>query len=443
MLTAREVGAPPARPRTTRDHARTGRGRAVRQQRHGDRTGPSRSRGAAARLSGRQHPSGTRGRPTRRLVPHPDGPLVLVGVVSHESWTAERQPAGRDRDRDGGPQARRCRRRSRSCRSSGAAAGASPTGSPAGSGAPVWRFRASCGGPCWSTRRSSSWRSLDLSPVAPREGLRDRGPTTSSSSATTRRSPRLAKPSEGRRRRPSCTSTCTWTPAWEGRSPHRGVVLPGARDWAASSDTCPSASRTAPCPCGAIGLLDDRRRRAAACPGARRTAPGGCGQLCHPGRGARSPGRRHGARRHRSHRGESWSRDRRPCQRPRHRLHHAGRMGARGRRTHARRHQRRLRGGLMRFRRADPPPIVAGDLGNDAPHVGASEQVWPSSGRFCSGRSRLRRCPVVTDEPDRLRGRLERGQVRGVRDDRDRAIGEQPALRLRLLGGPALSGRSR
>ena len=31
-------------------------------------------------------PSGTRGRPTRRLVPHPSGPLVLVGVVSHESW---------------------------------------------------------------------------------------------------------------------------------------------------------------------------------------------------------------------------------------------------------------------------------------------------------------------------------------------------------------------
>jgi len=31
-------------------------------------------------------PSGARGRPTRRLVPSPDGPLVLVGVVSHDAW---------------------------------------------------------------------------------------------------------------------------------------------------------------------------------------------------------------------------------------------------------------------------------------------------------------------------------------------------------------------
>jgi predicted NBD/HSP70 family sugar kinase len=32
--------------------------------------------------------------------------------------------------------------------------------------------------------------------------------------------------------------------------------------------------------------------------------------------------------------------------------------------------------GLMRFRRAYPPPIVAGMLGSDAPRVGAAEQVW-------------------------------------------------------------------
>lgn len=38
--------------------------------------------------------------------------------------------------------------------------------------------------------------------------------------------------------------------------------------------------------------------------------------------------------------------------------------------------------------------------------------------------------------PDRLRGHLERGQVRGVRDDGHRADGEQPDLRLGLVGSP-------
>lgn len=31
-------------------------------------------------------PTGHRGRPTSQLVPHPQGPLVLAGVVDHESW---------------------------------------------------------------------------------------------------------------------------------------------------------------------------------------------------------------------------------------------------------------------------------------------------------------------------------------------------------------------
>ena len=32
--------------------------------------------------------------------------------------------------------------------------------------------------------------------------------------------------------------------------------------------------------------------------------------------------------------------------------------------------------GLMRFRRSEPPPMIPGALGDDAPNVGASEQVW-------------------------------------------------------------------
>ena len=44
--------------------------------------------------------------------------------------------------------------------------------------------------------------------------------------------------------------------------------------------------------------------------------------------------------------------------------------------------------------------------------------------------------PEVPNDPDRFLGRLERGQVRGVRDDLDRAVDEQAALRLRLVGRP-------
>jgi predicted NBD/HSP70 family sugar kinase len=33
-------------------------------------------------------------------------------------------------------------------------------------------------------------------------------------------------------------------------------------------------------------------------------------------------------------------------------------------------------GGLMRFRRAEAPPIIAGSMGDEAPIAGASEQVW-------------------------------------------------------------------
>ena len=34
------------------------------------------------------------------------------------------------------------------------------------------------------------------------------------------------------------------------------------------------------------------------------------------------------------------------------------------------------RDGLMRFRRADPPPVLAGSLGVEAPDIGAAELVW-------------------------------------------------------------------
>lgn len=52
----------------------------------------------SARLldEGQARPSGGRGRPTRELVAHPDGPLVLASVVDHESWRMAAAQIGGD-----------------------------------------------------------------------------------------------------------------------------------------------------------------------------------------------------------------------------------------------------------------------------------------------------------------------------------------------------------
>jgi predicted NBD/HSP70 family sugar kinase len=41
-------------------------------------------------------PSGTRGRPTTELIPHPDGPLVLAVVIAQESWQVDAVQLGGD-----------------------------------------------------------------------------------------------------------------------------------------------------------------------------------------------------------------------------------------------------------------------------------------------------------------------------------------------------------
>jgi predicted NBD/HSP70 family sugar kinase len=75
-------------------HARPGLTRAAASQLLGIGTGAA--TGLVARLAEREllaeepaPPTGSRGRPTRRLTAHPAGPLVLAAAVSHESWRVE------------------------------------------------------------------------------------------------------------------------------------------------------------------------------------------------------------------------------------------------------------------------------------------------------------------------------------------------------------------
>ncbi|MFN8630486.1 MAG: ROK family protein [Chloroflexota bacterium] len=85
MPTARELALLQlvhARPGTTRAEAA-----ATLSASSGTVTGLVRSLAASALLDEQPAPpSGARGRPTRSLGPHAQGPLVLVGVVSHEAW---------------------------------------------------------------------------------------------------------------------------------------------------------------------------------------------------------------------------------------------------------------------------------------------------------------------------------------------------------------------
>jgi predicted NBD/HSP70 family sugar kinase len=75
-------------------HARPGLTRAAAAQLLGIGTGAA--TGLVARLAEREllaeepaPPTGSRGRPTRRLTAHPAGPLVVAAAITHESWRVE------------------------------------------------------------------------------------------------------------------------------------------------------------------------------------------------------------------------------------------------------------------------------------------------------------------------------------------------------------------
>lgn len=319
-------------------------------------------------------PSGTRGRPTRKLVPHADGPLVLVGVVSHESWTLSVNQLGgtviaTESHSHGVVDGARL------VRELGAAARALAARYPGRVRGTGLALPGVVRGSVLVDAPLLSWRSLDLSRVAPRE--------TSGSGANhvfvVGNDATLA--ALGEAARGAATSAELHLHLYldaglGGALTHRGVVVPGARGLGGEFGHMPFGEPTAACPCGAVGcwttavgalplaLALSEPLPADAVSYARRVV-----ERARQGDGvAHKAVTRVAASLGRGIAGlvngldidfitlGGWAAD--IAQLTPDAIGDA------------------YISGLMRFRRADPPPIVAGILGSDAPSEGAAEQVW-------------------------------------------------------------------
>jgi predicted NBD/HSP70 family sugar kinase len=317
--------------------------------------------------------SGTRGRPTRRLTPHPDGPLVLVGVVSHESWRLSVGQLGgtiiaAERHRHHGMDGARL---VEELRESALRLADRFPGRVRGTGLAlpgVVRGTVLVDAPLLS------WRSLDMSSVAPRGRTSGRDHILVVGNDATFAA--IGEATRGAAKAAELQLHLYLDAGLGGALTHRGSVVSGALGVGGEFGHMPFGEPAVRCPCGAMGcwtatvgalplaraldepLPDDAVSYAARVlerarggdPAARDAVAHIAASLGHgiaglvngldidvitlggwaPGVARLMPGILAGA----------------------------------------------YDDGLMRFRRADPPPVVAGSLGLDAPDAGAAEQVW-------------------------------------------------------------------
>jgi predicted NBD/HSP70 family sugar kinase len=339
-------------------------------------TGLVRSLGKARLLDERPAaPSGVRGRPTRRLVAHPEGPLVLAGVVSHEAWRlgvvqlggAIIATEGRRHDGMDGTSlvhelglsaARLADRYPGRIRGTGLALPGVVLGNVL-LDAPLLE-----------------WRSLDMRSVAPPRDSSASGPERVLAVGNDATLAALGEAVRGAARNAELHLHLYLDAGLGGALTHHGVVVPGALGLGGEFGHMPFGNPATPCPCGAMGCW---------------TTAVGASPLAQA-------------------LGEPLPRDA---------VSYARRVLERARQGDAGAHDavagiatslgRGIAGlvngldidfitlggwapqvaelvpdtltgayadGLMRFRRAEPPPLVAGVLGVDAAQVGASEQVW-------------------------------------------------------------------
>jgi predicted NBD/HSP70 family sugar kinase len=339
-------------------------------------TGLVRSLGEARLLDERPAaPSGVRGRPTRRLVAHPEGPLVLAGVVSHEAWrlgvvqlggaiiaTEGRRHDGMDGTslvhELGSSAARLANRYPGRIRGTGLALPGVVLGNVL-LDAPLLE-----------------WRSLDMRSVAPPRDSSASGPERVLAVGNDATLAALGEAVRGAAKNAELHLHLYLDAGLGGALTHHGAVVPGALGLGGEFGHMPFGNPATPCPCGAMGCW---------------TTAVGASPLAQA-------------------LGEPLPRDA---------VSYARRVLERARQGDAGAHDavagiatslgRGIAGlvngldidfitlggwapqvaelvpdtltsayadGLMRFRRAEPPPLVAGVLGVDAPQVGASEQVW-------------------------------------------------------------------
>ena len=317
--------------------------------------------------------SGTRGRPTRMLVPHASGPLVIAGVVSHEAWRLRIGEIGgaalavetrQHRGMDGAALV------SELAAAAQDLAGRFP-GRVRGTGLAlpgVVRGTVLVDAPLLG------WRDLDMGRVAPRGSAPGRDTVLVVGNDASLAA--YGEASRGAAKAAGLALHLYLDAGLGGALTHRGSVVSGTLGVGGEFGHMPFGRPDAQCPCGAmgcwvtdVGSLPLARALAERLPHdpvsyagrvLQRASDGDARALAAVSDLAASLGR-----------GIAglvngldidvvtlggWAPD-------------VGRLVP-GVLDEA------YTGGLMRFRRAEPPPIVSGGLGADAPDTGAAEQVW-------------------------------------------------------------------
>ena len=321
-------------------------------------------------------PSGARGRPTRRLVPHPDGPLVIVGVVSHESWRLSVVQLGGTivafdgGQHDGTDGARVVQELGRS------AAGLAERfpGRIRGTGL---AFPGVVRGSVLLDAPLLNWRSIDLGSIAPPSG----SPTDSAPDrvVVVGNDATFAALGEAVRGAARCAELhlhLFLDAGLGGALTRRGAVVPGALGLGCEFGHMPFGDPAAHCPCGATGCWTTA---VGAIPLAEalgepipRDAVGYAHRILERARRGDTPAN-HAVTAVAASLGRGIAGlvngldvD----------LVTLGGWAPEVAELAPEALTRAYIEGLMLFRRAEPPPMVPGALGEDAPNVGASEQVW-------------------------------------------------------------------
>ena len=272
---------------------------------------------AARQLSeGAPPPTGARGRPTRTLLAHPQGPLVIVAAIAHEDWRVEAVELG------GGVVAQLCARHDRDC--------SRVLPAVADGVAELWSeysdrvrsFAVSVPGTVSGTRLMQAanlgWSDLELDVVRPAQaaGL----PLTACNDATYAATGELAR---GAATGSASSLHLFMDSGVGGALVDGGRVTTGAHGMAGEFGHMPFGSRGSLCRCGARGCWNTELDGAALARALGQPAPidevtfSRCGPRRRPGR--RSPGarcRRRGRGRPRARHGRPGQRDRRRARGP-------------------------------------------------------------------------------------------------------------------------------
>jgi predicted NBD/HSP70 family sugar kinase len=340
-------------------------------------TGLVRSLSASRLLDERPAPpSGARGRPTRRLVPHEDGPLVIIGVVAHESWrlsvvqlggTIIASERGRSPGMDGEQLVHELGRLA-------AALADQFPGRIRGTGLAlpgVVRGSVLIDAPLLG------WRSLDLSSIAPPRGAPagaagDRIFVAGNDATFAA----LGEAVRGAANEAELHLHLYLDAGLGGALTHRGAILPGALGLGGEFGHMPFGDPAAHCPCGATGCWTTAVGASPLADALGEPLPRDAVTYAH---GVLERARRGDTRALQAVTAVAVSLGRGIAGLVNGLDVDLVTLGGWAPQV-AELVPEALRGayatGLMRFRRSAPPPLVAGALGDDAPNAGASEQVW-------------------------------------------------------------------